>query len=159
MANSARGIVGSATEQMETLSPSTFIYFGLIAGTGAVLLTLSFFFLPLIVLAPQKFAFLFSLGSMFVLASLIWLRGTKAFLAHVLASDKVAVSTSYALSLCLTMYFVFFRPTYLFVLLFSVFQMFCLVALIASYIPGGTTALNFIRDVVIQFFQNLIRRG
>ena len=68
-------------------------YFTAFMAAGAGFLLLSFFvFLPVLVLAPAKFALCFTLGSGLVMAALIALRGARAQLAHMTSAERLPFS-------------------------------------------------------------------
>merc|ERR1712137_348540 len=73
--------VGSSVSSI-TISRTTWYYFIVFLVLGCLMLTLAFCFLPMIVLAPQKFALLFTLGSLCILSSFSILRGHKEFFKY-----------------------------------------------------------------------------
>merc|ERR1740138_372651 len=66
---------------------------------GMMLITLSFTFLPVLPIAPQKFALLFAFGSMIVMGSLAFLKGPKALATQLIQREKLPFSATYVVSL------------------------------------------------------------
>lgn len=72
--------------------PSTqqFAYFFAFTGAGLVFMVIAFsVFLPVIVLAPSKFALSFTLGSLLVMAGFAALRGLKQQASHMLSAQRL----------------------------------------------------------------------
>ena len=66
------------------------VYFAALAGTGVLFLLLAFFiFLPMIILAPSKFAITFSLGSALIIASLGALKGWREMFGHMASKERL----------------------------------------------------------------------
>ncbi len=65
-------------------------YFMTLLGTGIVFLILAFtLFLPVIILAPAKFALTFSIGSSLILASFSALRGWRQQCMHMFSTERL----------------------------------------------------------------------
>lgn len=72
--------------------PSTqqFAYFFAFIGSGLVFMIIAFsVFLPLIVVAPSKFALSFTIGSILVMAGFAALRGLKQQASHMLSAQRL----------------------------------------------------------------------
>lgn len=72
--------------------PSTqqFAYFFAFIGAGLVFMILAFsVFLPVIALAPSKFALSFTIGSLLVMAGFAALRGLKQQASHMLSASRL----------------------------------------------------------------------
>lgn len=72
--------------------PSTthFTWFLAFLGGGAVFLILAFsLFLPVIILAPSKFAICFTIGSLLIMSAFMSLRGWKGQLAHMFSTERL----------------------------------------------------------------------
>jgi hypothetical protein len=63
---------------------------------GSLFITSSISFLPILPIAPQKFALLFAFGSMILLSSFAVLKGPTAFFGSLTQRDKLPFSGSYA---------------------------------------------------------------
>lgn len=67
-----------------------FAYFFAFIGAGLVFMILAFsVFLPVIVLAPSKFALSFTIGSLLVMAGFAALRGLKQQASHMLSASRL----------------------------------------------------------------------
>ena len=67
-----------------------FAYFFAFTGAGLVFMVIAFsIFLPLIVVAPSKFALSFTLGSLLVMAGFAALRGLKQQASHMLSAQRL----------------------------------------------------------------------
>eukprot|EP00391_Amoebophrya_sp_Ameob2_P005978 CAMPEP_0178995128 /NCGR_PEP_ID=MMETSP0795-20121207/7669_1 /TAXON_ID=88552 /ORGANISM="Amoebophrya sp., Strain Ameob2" /LENGTH=229 /DNA_ID=CAMNT_0020687429 /DNA_START=163 /DNA_END=851 /DNA_ORIENTATION=- len=96
-----------------TIPTSTWIQFAVLLGLGLFFLFLSSLALPFLMVAPSKFASLFTLGSVFCLAAFISLRGWARFQQHAFGTAK-KTTVMYLLSLLLTFYYTTWAPSYLF---------------------------------------------
>mmetsp|Transcript_29381 Transcript_29381/g.92774 ORF Transcript_29381/g.92774 Transcript_29381/m.92774 type:complete len:324 (-) Transcript_29381:55-1026(-) len=127
-----------------TMSPVKLAQF---AGTfflGVLLLTMSLSFLPMLVIAPQKFALLFAFGSMTMLGSFAILKTPKVFVAGLLRREQLPFSVSYVIGLVGTLFATLVMRSYLYTAVFGIVQAVALLYFMASYIPGGKNVLNFI---------------
>merc|ERR1719456_2186375 len=104
-------------------------------------MSLAFAFLPVIVFAPQKFALLYTLGSLCFLSSFAALKGHAAFLAHLLSRGRVAFSATYLVSMLGTLWASLVSRSYIFTMLAACVQVIALSWFLVSYIPGGKKAL------------------
>ena len=118
------------------------VFIGMSVG-GFVCISLAFSFLPLIVLAPAKFALLFTLGSMLQFGGIISLRGPKTFFKNMFSAERRLFSAVYLGSVLGTLYGSLVARGYLITLAFSVVQLVALAYFLMSYFPGGTRALSF----------------
>ena len=83
--------------------PSTtqLTYFAAFLGGGAIFLVLAFtIFLPVIMLAPSKFAICFTIGSVLVLSAFVSLRGWRHQLTHMLSADRLLFTVGELLGSC-----------------------------------------------------------
>jgi len=77
-------------------------------------------FLPLIIILPNKFSSLFSLGCICVFISLALLKGPEKFLKGLIQKDKIIYTVCYVLTLFGTLYFSIIKSAYLYTIIFSV---------------------------------------
>ena len=71
-------------------SSTQLAYFAAFLGSGLFFLIVAFsLFLPVIILAPSKFAICFTIGSVLVLSAFVSLRGWQNQLAQMLSSDRL----------------------------------------------------------------------
>lgn len=125
-----------------TMSPVKLAQFVGLFFLGCMLLTLSFSFIPVLPISPQKFALLFAFGSMTILSSLSILKGPKAFAAQLIKKDKLPFSGSYIVGLVGTLWATLIMRSFIFTAIFGLVQAFALMYFLASYIPGGKAVLN-----------------
>mmetsp|Transcript_27304 Transcript_27304/g.63556 ORF Transcript_27304/g.63556 Transcript_27304/m.63556 type:complete len:257 (+) Transcript_27304:76-846(+) len=111
---------------------------------GCFLMSLAFFFLPMVVLFPAKFALLFTLGSLCFLGSFSALRGHAAFARHLFSRSRLPFTLTYGLSMAGTLWASLIYRSYLLTIAFSAVQVSALVWFFLSYIPGGRRALGFV---------------
>ena len=91
----------------------------------------------MLIVAPQKFCLMFSLGSGFMLYSFSILKGHAEFLAHMSEMKRLPYSLSYVLSLLGTLWASLIAKSTLYTIIFSVVQMATLAQFLGSYVPGG----------------------
>merc|ERR1712032_1232220 len=125
------------------MSPVKLAQFAGIFMVGMILISLSFSFLPMLPIAPQKFALLFSLGSMTVLGSVAFLKGPRSFAGVVLQKDKLIFTGLYGVGLLGTLWATLIARSYLFTAIFALSQTTGLAYFLASFVPGGRMVLNF----------------
>merc|ERR1711865_1272149 len=109
---------------------------------GSMLIPLAFCFLPMIVIAQQKFALLYTLGSLFVMSSFSILRGHGAFIRHLLTRSRALFSTTYVVSMLGTLWASLVYRSQLLTMLFATVQVVSLSWFLVSYIPGGRRVLS-----------------
>jgi len=147
---SARSIASGAQQKTEEaaffMNSDKLMYFSVLAGVGGFFIFLAFLFLPTIVFSPQKFALLFTMGSVCLIASLCVIRGFGPFVSHLMSKKKWPFSLAYLISLVLTLYASLFAGRYLLTFVSAIVQLISLFALLISYIPGGTRFLSYVKD-------------
>lgn len=145
----AKGIAkqASTTISENAISRERWMMFFGGALLGCFLMSLAFFFLPMVVLAPQKFALLFTLGSLCFLGSFSALRGHSAFLRHLLSRSRLIFTATYAMSMVGTLWASLIYRSYLLAIAFSAVQVSALSWFLVSYIPGGRRALGFVTNM------------
>eukprot|EP00419_Tripos_fusus_P021306 CAMPEP_0172748354 /NCGR_PEP_ID=MMETSP1074-20121228/144864_1 /TAXON_ID=2916 /ORGANISM="Ceratium fusus, Strain PA161109" /LENGTH=328 /DNA_ID=CAMNT_0013580075 /DNA_START=33 /DNA_END=1016 /DNA_ORIENTATION=- len=123
------------------VSPAKLAQFGGVFLLGIFLVSMSFSYLPLLPVSPQKFALLFSFGSMTLLGSFAILRGLDGFAKGLLEKKKLPFSASYAAGLIGTLVATILMRSYLLTAVFAVLQAVALLYFLASYVPGGQALL------------------
>ena len=111
---------------------------------GAICLWLASFFLPVLVLKARKFALLFSLGSVLVMAALGFLRGPWAFCRHLATRERLPYVAAYLGSLALTLYGAMHLRRALPTTAAAILQVAALAFFAASYVPGGLKGLRIL---------------
>jgi hypothetical protein len=134
------------------------LFFTFIA-VGIGLIFLSLLFLPMAVLAPQKFVSLFSLGSFVTLISFIFIYGTSAYLGMLFTNSRAIFSTLFIISIFLGLYFCFFNQTYYLIALFcALIQLITLIIFILSFIPGGSMGISFFTSMLMSPARSFINK-
>ena len=130
---------------------------------GALLLLFAVFVaLPVIILAPSKFATCFTLGCLCMLASVCSLFGWRSQLATALAKERAPLTVAYAASALATLWAALSLHSYFFSLVFSGVQAVSLFAWCASYVPGGASGVTMLASgaarAATSMLMSLIRR-
>lgn len=131
---------------------TSYTTFLIVLGLGFFVLFMSLFFLPTIILNPQKFVSLFSLGSFIIISSFIFIHGTKAYFEMLFNEDRRIYTISYFLSIFVGMYFSNFTTIFFVSHLCSMLQLLIMIFFILSFIPGGQTGISFIISMIKSFF-------
>eukprot|EP00389_Voromonas_pontica_P015710 GDKH01024521.1.p1 GENE.GDKH01024521.1~~GDKH01024521.1.p1 ORF type:complete len:250 (-),score=36.40 GDKH01024521.1:239-988(-) len=157
----ATGAVSGARERVQEVAYTRerLALFAMFSAGGALLIFLAFLFLPMVVLAPSKFALLFTLGSLCLMFSFSTLKGHKAFIGHMMSREKLTFSSTYILSLLLTLWATLGAKSYILTLVFSGIQMFALAYFTLSYIPGGVRFMNVLSSLGFGMFKRLFTSG
>mmetsp|Transcript_13783 Transcript_13783/g.27862 ORF Transcript_13783/g.27862 Transcript_13783/m.27862 type:complete len:327 (+) Transcript_13783:116-1096(+) len=127
-----------------TMSPVKLAQFAGTFFAGILLITMSFSFLPMLVIAPQKFALLFAFGSMTMLGSFAILKTPKVFIAGLFRREQLPFSVCYIIGLVGTLFATLVMRSFVYTAVFGVIQAVALLYFMASYVPGGKSVLNFI---------------
>ncbi|KAF7458503.1 SFT2 family protein [Cryptosporidium felis] len=147
---SAKNVIYKAQQKVQdttdTLNPQKILVFILCMGTSILFISLSFMFLPIIVVSPHKFAILFTFGSFFFMAGFAVMKGFSGFLKYMVERERLPFSFVYISSLSLTLYATIFLKSYLLTLLFSIVQIIALVSFLITNFPGGYSALNYLTN-------------
>jgi hypothetical protein len=110
--------------------------------------------LPMVVLAPTKFAISFTLGSISFMLSFAILEGPWDHCKRVFSSERLPFTISYVLTIIGTLYCSLSWRNYLATVLFSGLQITALLWYAATYIPGGTTGMKFLSGLVWSALSN-----
>jgi Got1/Sft2-like family len=116
----------------------------LFAGSFVLFFMSIFFFLPIVVIFPAKFAVSFTFASIFFILAVALLRGFKTTFLSLLQREKWAFTISYILSLMLTLYASIGLSSYLVVILAIICQVVSLAYFFASFVPFGASGMNVI---------------
>jgi hypothetical protein len=124
---------------------------------GLGLLCLSLVFLPVIILSPYKFVLCFSLGSLIILISFIFIWGTKAYFETLFSKNRFLFTLLFLGSILLGIMFAW-SEYFFFSLLCSIYQLISLIVFTLSFIPGGKVGISFIGSMLSSPFVNLWMR-
>lgn len=145
VAGGVAGAASSVSTGVQNVPGTTqWVYFAALAGAGGLFLLLAFtIFLPVIILAPSKFALTFTIGSALILASMGALRGWRSMFGHLASKERAPFTAAYAGSLLGTLYAALFMHSYIFSLVFCGAQVVTLIYFVASYFPGGVAGAQY----------------
>ncbi|CAJ1340659.1 unnamed protein product [Effrenium voratum] len=155
-ANAAGAVAGAAKDKLSqageglkglgnlAMSPAKLAQFAGIFLAGVFLISVSFSFLPVMVIAPQKFALLFAFGSMTMLGSFAFLKGPQAFLAGMARKEQLPFSVAYAVGLVGTLVSTIILRSFLLTGICGLLQALGLLYFVASYVPGGKACVSFV---------------
>ena len=113
------------------------LFAGLLGGGGLFLALAFTICLPILPLAPHKFALAFTVGCALLMSAFAALRGFQRQLRHMVSTERLPFSAVYVGSMVATLYFATIKKSYLLTVFFSVVQMAALVYYVLSYFPGG----------------------
>lgn len=121
----------------------SYTYFLVMFAIGLFILFISLFFLPYAIIKPQKFVSLFSLGSVIIVISFIFLNGTRNFVSKLFDSGRKVFTILFLVSIFVGIYFSF-NETYIIVShVCALFQLLSLISFVLSFIPGGHLGISF----------------
>ncbi|KAI8906423.1 vesicle transport protein [Gorgonomyces haynaldii] len=112
-------------------------------GASGLCFIMSLFFLPMVILAPGKFALTYTMGSVLFMTSFAVMNGYRAHFKALFGQDRFAFTIVYFMSMILTLYFTVIKPLYFMIILCTVVQFVALAWYLASYLPGGTQSLRW----------------
>ncbi|KAI9183464.1 protein transport protein sft2 [Blastocladiella emersonii ATCC 22665] len=142
-ANSGNGVFDVLCGCFPPMSTyNRFIAFACCTGGGLLFFMISFFMLPMVVIAPQKFAFLSCIGSALLFSSIGFLRGWPSHMAAVFAKDRWPFTVGYLLSLVGGLWSSVVIHSYILTILFIVIHTVALVWYYVSFLPGGPAGLR-----------------
>lgn len=125
------------------MSPAKLARFAGVFMVGVFLISMSLSFLPMLPIAPQKFALLFAFGSVTMLSSFAVLKGPQAFLSGMAQKEQLPFSVAYGVGLIGTLVATIILRSFLLTAVFGLMQAGGLLYFLASYVPGGKAAVNF----------------
>uniref|UniRef100_A0A1A9UYA8 Vesicle transport protein n=1 Tax=Glossina austeni TaxID=7395 RepID=A0A1A9UYA8_GLOAU len=111
-------------------------------GMGTFCMTISLFYVPVLLLKTRKFALLYTLGSFFFILSFCFLSGFLAFFKTLCNRDRFLVSITYFGSLITTLYCALWIQSTALTVLFALAQMIALAFMVVSTIPGGASGVK-----------------
>ena len=133
----------------------SYTIFFIVISVGTGLLCLSLIFLPLVLISPQKFVSLFSLGASVILLSFIFIYGTKDYCFQLFSSSRAFVSVLFIVSIFVGVYASFIKGFYLISLICAVFQLITLIVFTLSFIPGGQYGISMVWSMVLYPFTSI----
>lgn len=135
--------IGKKTQSIQESAENFKLGMALLVGAGC-LLALSTLYLPLVVLFPQKFCALFSLGSIMAMLSISVMVGHERFLRKLISIDLVLYSVTYLASLLIGVYYSCVVKSYIVAILAMIAQGVSLAYLVFTNLPYGKSTLNMV---------------
>lgn len=148
----AQGLQNNVQSQFSNMpSTTTYAYFFAILAAGIVMLLLAFtLFLPVVMLAPSKFAITFTLGSLLIMSAFVSLKGWRGQLQHMLTRERLPFTIAYVGSMGGTLYAAMAMHSYVLSIICCAAQVVALLYYILSYFPGGTAGMKFVMMMMYQ---------
>jgi cation transport ATPase len=115
IAKTTAAVTNKVNEQLDSGRNLTYAMYCFIA--AAVLFTISFFLLPMFMIAPYKFTMLFTMGSICTLFGLGFANGPYSYLKSLFIKENITFSVAYIASICVSIYFSFFWKQYFMVII------------------------------------------
>jgi hypothetical protein len=116
---------------------------------SALFFALAFFVgLPMVVLAPAKFALSFTIGSLSFMAAFAVLEGPWSHCKRTCSRERAPFTLTYIASMALTLWSSLVWNHYLAVATFSTVQVCALLFYGATHFPGGTAAMKYLFSMV-----------
>ena len=138
--------------QVET----SYLKFGIIFVTGIIIIMISLFFLPLILISPKKFSLLFALGTFVTILSFIFYYGTLQFFELLFNKDRIWFTVAYLTGFFGCLFFpTFFGKNYFIILVFSGLEMISSLFFILTFLPGGYSSIRMFSNLFISQFKRL----
>ena len=138
--------------QVET----SYLKFGVVFITGMIIIMLSLFFLPLILISPKKFALLFALGTFVSLSSFIFYYGTIQFFELLFNKDRIWFTLVYLTGFFGCIFFpAFLGKNYFIILAFSGLEMISTLFFILTFLPGGYSSIRMFINLFISQFRRI----
>lgn len=132
--------------------------FFLMMAVGLALIFLSLIFLPMVLFTPTKFVSLFSLGSLVILISFVFIYGTSGYLEMLFSKQRLPFTLLFLFSIILGIYFAFIKAYFFISIICAVIQLVTLVIFTLSFIPGGKTGITFIFGMLSSPFSGILNR-
>ena len=141
--------------QVET----SYLKFGIVFITGIIIIILSLFFLPLILITPKKFALLFALGTFVSLSSFIFYYGTIQFFELLFNKDRVCFTVVYLTGFFGCLFFpTFFGKNYFIILAFSGLEMISTLFFILTFLPGGYSSIRMFTNLFLSQIKRIFNQ-
>lgn len=132
----------------ETLQSKSYKWFLITLFTGLALLFFSLLFLPLVVIYPQKFCVLFSLGSLIITISFAFLQSPIEYVKSLFAGKNAIFSGCYIAALLFSLYAALIKQKYFMTLVATGCQLAALIYLIASRFPNGMHIVGMLNSCI-----------
>ena len=133
-------------------------YFVISLAIGCLFIMFSFMTLPLVIIAPQKFALFFSLGSLLILFSFSFLQDQIEYFKSFLTGQNAIFSISYIASLLMSLYASLIVKKYIPTLLCIALQMVSLIYFIFSKFPNGMKMISMLNSCTVSLCSKILHK-
>lgn len=145
----AKGALSNAGSRVSSaatlaLSPMKVLQFFLVFGVGVGFVALAINFLPIILIAPQKFAMLFTIGSMTILSSFGVLLGPLSLFNLLTHNRMLPFSVTYVSGLFGVLWATIIKRSFVMTVFFAVLQALSLIYFVVTSLPGGRATLGLL---------------
>lgn len=131
--------------EMTSLTRMQRIYgFFMALAMGVVFFVIAITFLPAVALFPMKFAFFFTCGNIFCMASTVFVVGVKKQCEMMMESHRFQAATAYVVSMFLTLATALHWKSSFFALVFAIVQLGAVLWYSLSFIPFARHTVGFI---------------
>lgn len=124
-------------------------------GLGTLCMSISLFYVPVLLIRTRKFALLYTLGSLFFILSFCFLSGFVTFFRTLCTLQRVFPSVTYFSCLFLTLYCSIWIKSTALTVLFALIQLMSLAFMVIGSVPGGTAGVKFFGSI----FKSTISSG
>lgn len=126
---------------------------------GLICFGLASAYIPFLVFKARKFSLLFSLGSVFTMASFSFLWGPWNHLTHLFSRDRLPFTLVYLTTLGGTLYFAMGLQSTMLTTIAAVCQVIALLWFVVSYIPGGQTGLRYMTKFCTSICKSTVNKS
>lgn len=123
------------------------LIFGLTFAGSISCYLICIFLFPILMLKPKKFAFLWSLGSIFFLVSFGVLQGFRSYMEHLFLSTRIIFTIVFGASIIMTLISCMTLKSTILSIIFAVIQLLSATWYSVSYFPLGRQTLNLAGSV------------
>jgi hypothetical protein len=143
--------------EMTSLTKMQRIYgFFMALGMGVVFFVIAISFLPMIALFPKKFAFFFTCGNVFCVASTVFLVGFRRQLESMMESHRFQAASAYMVSMFMTLAAALHWQSSLLALIFACIQLAAVLWYSLSYVPYARYTISFVWSYLLVVLKPLL---
>jgi hypothetical protein len=132
--------------------------FMILISIGTLLFCVSLFFIPILIISPRKFVSFFSLGSLFILVSFLFVYGTKTYFEKICSKERFVFTTLFFGSILLGIFCAILNEFFVLSIICAAVQLLSLIVFILNFIPGGQSGISAIQEMVASPFRGLWSR-
>ncbi|XP_072949859.1 uncharacterized protein [Epargyreus clarus] len=133
-----------------------FLGFGICLFIGILCFTLSFLYIPLLLLKARKFALLFTLGSLSFIFSFSFLYGPWNHMKSMFSKERALTTSLYGFTLIATLYSALHLQSTPLTIICAVAQVLALLWMLMGSIPGGSSGMKFFGSMMKSSVSNTL---